>query len=45
LKKYGRLWKSQSEELKEANKYINKVNSYCYHFNDFNKNKPVTLEE
>ena len=34
LKKHGRSWIKDSNQLNEARKYINKVKSYCYHFED-----------
>tara|TARA_Y100000780_G_scaffold232570_1_gene266714 strand:- start:4083 stop:5234 length:1152 start_codon:yes stop_codon:yes gene_type:complete len=32
LKKYGKRWRKDSDQLHEARKYVKKVNSYCYHF-------------
>lgn len=34
LRKYGRSWKNDAENLGEARKYIKRINSYCEHFDD-----------
>ena len=34
LMRHGRLWIKDSDQLNEARKYIKKVKSYCYHFED-----------
>ena len=42
LKKYGRSWKKESEQLNEARKYVKKVKSYCYHFE---KEAPLSVAQ
>lgn len=34
MKKYGRSWRTDAEDLGEARKYIKRINSYCEHFDD-----------